>query len=127
MFLIIQYLYLNKFNKIYIIYNIFLLFSEGLISSSLNSSVPKVLAKVVFPEPFVCPQTGDGEIVPAAVQSGETIVFSRNETPLFVQRRFHADFIMLEGQVSFGGGVVLVFRADMFERCQASPPWFVRP
>ena len=81
----------------------------------------------IFAEPLIRAQTGDGEIVPAAVQSGETIVFSRNETPLFIEHGFHADLIMLEGQVSFGGGVVRVFRADMFERCQASPPWSVRP
>ena len=81
----------------------------------------------IFAKPLIRTQTGDCEIVPAAVQSGETIVFSRNETPLFIEHGFHADLIMLEGQVSFGGGVVRVFRADMFERCQASPPWSVRP
>ena len=76
----------------------------------------------IFAEPLIRSQTGNGEIVPAAVQSGEPIIASRNEPSLFIEQWFHADFIVLEGQILFGGGVVRIFRADMFECCQASPP-----
>ena len=81
----------------------------------------------IFPESLIRAQTGDGEIVPAAVQSGEADIFSRNEPPLSIEDGFHADLVMLKGQVLLGGGVVRIFRADMFERCQSLPPWFSKP
>ena len=67
----------------------------------------------VFAVSLVCPKTGDGEIVPAAVQSGEAVITPGNEPSLFIKYGLHAYFIMLEGQILFCGGVVRVFRADM--------------
>ena len=62
--------------------------------------------------------TSDGEIFTAAIQSGETAVFTRDQPAVLVKNGFIRELIVLKQQVFLGGTIVGVFRAYMFERRQ---------
>ena len=77
-----------------------------------------ILTLLIFSIAEICPHTGNRKIFIAAVQCGNAIIFSWNEPAVFIQRGFHGELVMFESQVGFGGGVISVLRADMFECCQ---------
>ena len=68
-------------------------------------------------------KTGDRKIFSIAVQCGNAIILARDKPAIFIEAGLHGKLVMLKGEIRFGGGVVSVFRADMFERCQ----WYHRP
>ena len=77
-----------------------------------------VLFLLIFSIAEVGAHTGNCKIFLAAVQGGNTIILSRHEPPLLVQRGLHGKLVVRKGQVFFCVAVVGIFRADMFERCQ---------
>ena len=77
-----------------------------------------ILPFLIFSVAEICPHTGNRKIFIAAVQRRNAIVLSGNEPAVFVQRCSHGELVVLKSQVGFGGGVISVFRADMFECCQ---------
>ena len=74
-----------------------------------------VLPFLVFPIAEICPHTGNGEILPAAIQRGQPVVLAGDKPPAFIKDGLHGKLVVLEQQVLFGGSVVGIFRADMFE------------
>ena len=66
----------------------------------------------------ICPHTGNGKILPAAVQRGQPVVLAGDKPAGFIKDRLHGKLVMLKQQVLFGGSVVGVFRVDMLECCQ---------
>ena len=66
----------------------------------------------------ICPHTGNGKILAAAVQRGQPVVLAGDKPAGFIKVGFHGKLVMLEKQVLFSGSVVGVFRVDMLECCQ---------
>ena len=66
----------------------------------------------------ICPHTGNGKILPAAVQRGQPVVLAGDKPAGFIKDGLHGKLVMLKQQVLFGGSVVGVFRVDMLECCQ---------
>jgi len=66
----------------------------------------------------ICPHTGNGKILPAAVQRGQPVVLAGDKPAGFIKDGLHGKLVMLKKQVLFGGSVVGVFRVDMLECCQ---------
>ena len=70
---------------------------------------------LVFLIAEICPHTGNGKILAAAVQRGQPVVLAGDKPPAFIKDGLHGKLVVLEQQVLFGGSVVGIFRADMFE------------
>ena len=66
----------------------------------------------------ICPHTGNGKILAAAVQRGQPVVLAGDKPAGFIKDRLHGKLVMFKQQVLFGGSVVGVFRVDMLECCQ---------
>ena len=62
--------------------------------------------------------TGNGKILPAAVQCGQPVVLAGDKPAGFIKDGLHGKLIMLKKQVLLGGSVVGIFRVDMLECCQ---------
>ena len=77
-----------------------------------------VLPPLVLPIAEIGTHTGNGKILPAAVQRRQPVVLAGNEPPGFIKDGFHGNLVMLEHEVTLGGSVVGIFRVDMFECCQ---------
>ena len=73
---------------------------------------------LVFAIAEICPHTGNGKILPAAVQRGQPVVLAGDKPAGFIKDGLHGKLVMLEKQVLFSGSVVGVFRVDMLECCQ---------
>ena len=68
---------------------------------------------LVLPIAEICPHTGNGKILRAAVQCGQTVVLARDKPAGFIKDGLHGKLVMLKKQVLFGGSEVGVFRVDM--------------
>ena len=66
----------------------------------------------------ICPHTGNGKILPAAVQRGQPVVLAGDKPAGFIKDGLHGKLVMFKKQVLFGGSVVGIFRVDMLECCQ---------
>ena len=77
-----------------------------------------IFPPLVLPIAEICPHTGNGKILPAAVQRGQPVVLAGDKPAGFIKDGLHGKLVMLKKQVLFGGSVVGVFRVDMLECCQ---------
>ena len=77
-----------------------------------------VLPLLVFPVAEIGAHAGHREVLFVAVQCGDAVVPARNKPAVLIAAGFHGEFVMLKGEVYFGGGIVSILRAYMFERCQ---------
>ena len=77
-----------------------------------------IFPPLVFLIAEICPHTGNGKILPAAVQHGQPVVLAGDKPAGFIKDGLHGKLVMLKQQVLFGGSVVGVFRVDMLECCQ---------
>ena len=77
-----------------------------------------IFPPLVLPIAEICPHTGNGKILPAAVQRGQPVVLAGDKPAGFIKDGLHGKLVMLEKQVLFGGSVVGIFRVDMLECCQ---------
>ena len=77
-----------------------------------------IFAPLVLPVAEICPHTGNGKILAAAVQRGQPVVLAGDKPAGFIKDGLHGKLVMLEKQVLFSGSVVGVFRVDMLECCQ---------
>jgi len=59
--------------------------------------------------------TGNGKILPVAIQRGNAVVCPLYEPPVCVKGGLHGKLVMLKCEVFFSVPVVGIFRADMFE------------
>ena len=66
----------------------------------------------------ICPHTGNGKILPAAVQRGQPVVLAGDKPAGFIKDGLHGKLVMLKEKILLGGSVVGVFRVDMLECCQ---------
>ena len=76
-----------------------------------------VLPPLVLPIAEIGTHTGNGKILPAAVQRRQPVALAGNEPSVFVKDGFHGKLVMLEHEVTLGGSVVGVLRVDMLESC----------
>ena len=76
-----------------------------------------VLPFAVLAIPQIFPDAGQGKILVPAVQRVQPVVLPGNEPPGFIKGGLHGKLVMLKGEIGFGGSVVGIFRADMFDRC----------
>ena len=74
-----------------------------------------VLPFLVLAVAEIRPHTGNGKILPAAVQRGNTVICPRYQSPVCVKGGLHGKLVMLECEVLFSVPVIRIFRADMFE------------
>ncbi len=77
-----------------------------------------IFPPLVLPIAEICPHTGNGKILPAAVQRGQPVVLAGDKPAGFIKDGLHGKLVMLKKQVLFGGSVVGIFRVDMLECCQ---------
>ena len=70
-----------------------------------------IFPPLVFLIVEICPHTGNGKILPAAVQRGQPVVLAGDKPAGFIKDGLHGKLVMLKEQVLFGGSVVGVFRA----------------
>ena len=66
----------------------------------------------------ICPHTGNGKILAAAVQRGQPVVLAGDKPAGFIKDGLHGKLVMLKEKILLGGSVVGVFRVDMLECCQ---------
>ncbi len=76
-----------------------------------------IFPPLVFLIAEICPHTGNGKILPAAVQRGQPVVLAGISLPVSSRTGFMVNSSCSK-QVLFGGSVVGVFRVDMLECCQ---------
>ena len=77
-----------------------------------------IFPPLVLPIAEICPHTGNGKILPAAVQRGQPVVLAGDKPAGFIKDGLHGKLVMLKEKILFGGSVVGVFRVDMLECCQ---------
>ena len=61
---------------------------------------------------------GNGKIFVTAENGIDAVILSGNEMTVSIQDRLVVALVVLKDQVTLGGPVVRVFRAQMFDRCQ---------
>ena len=77
-----------------------------------------IFPPLVFLIAEICPHTGNGKILPAAVQRGQPVVLAGDKPAGFIKDGLHGKLVMLKEKILLGGSVVGVFRVDMLECCQ---------
>ena len=70
-----------------------------------------VLSLLVLAVAEIGPHTGNGKVLPAAVESGDSVVSTRDKPPTFVQNGLAGELVMLEKQVLLRRAIVGVLRA----------------
>ena len=70
-----------------------------------------ILSLLVFAVTEIGPHTSNGEILLAAVEGGDAVVFAGDKPPILVQKGFAGKLVMLEKQVLLCYAIVGVLRA----------------